>query len=416
MEYQEFATRLVQSRILSDPWLDGKERFRLRGVVLTHERARALLNAAEAMGALLEEVAELVWRTPTLLDTFYHLTPHQKLMWFSSGGLWHGIARADLFELEDGGIACCEVNSDTPSGEAEAVLLHELLAPEHGAVLDPNTGFRDHFLAMLRASHGPRPIRRVGIVYPTELTEDLSMIALYREWLQAEGIPVVLGSPWNLAEKDGRIELLGEPVDMIIRHYKTDWWGEREPVFFDQQPYQDSDALHEPLRCLLRAAERKAVTVVNPFGAVIPQNKLSYALCHEKKAWFTPSAQATIERYLPETRRLSVMEREELLTRREEWVLKSDYGCEGAETVVGAFVSEREWKDTLEMAVPSRWVAQRYFRARRDEERMFTNYGVFLLGGRGAGFFTRVSPEATSYGALTVPTFVQWSDKGTTDA
>ena len=349
----------------------------------------------------------MVWREPALLDDYYRLTPYQKLMWFSSRGAWHGIARADLFETEEGGIACCEVNSDTPSGQAEAVLLNSLLQREHAAVEDPNTGFRDRFLDMLRASHGARPLQRVGIVYPTELTEDLSMIALYRDWLEGAGIGVVLGSPFNLGRVDGRLALLGAPIDLVIRHYKTDWWGERLPVWFDQEPYPEPEALHEPLTLLLEAVERGDVAVVNPFGAVITQNKLSYALCHEERHRFSARAQATIDRYLPETRRLATLDRARLAAERAEWVLKSDYGCEGAETLVGAFTPEKDWGQALEMAIPARWVAQRFFRVAPDADGTLPNIGVFVVGGAAAGYFTRLAKGPTSYRAQTAPTYVQ---------
>ncbi|MBI5482330.1 MAG: glutathionylspermidine synthase family protein [Deltaproteobacteria bacterium] len=415
MTYEEFAAELMRTRVLSDPWLDGAERFRLSGLVLPAERVAALATAAEAVGALLEEIAEVVWREPALLDDYYHLTPYQKLMWLSARGAWHGIARADLFETEGGGIACCEVNSDTPSGQAEAVLLNRLLLGEHGPVEDPNTGFRDRFLDMLRTAHGARPIRRVGIVYPTELTEDLSMIALYRDWLGAAGIDVVLGSPFNLgwglggnlAARGGQLTLLGEPVDLVLRHYKTDWWGERLPVWFDQEPYPEPEALHQPLTCLLQASERGDVTVVNPFGAVITQNKLSYALCHEEKHRFSPRARDAIDRYLPETRRFVTLDRARLAAERTAWVLKSDYGCEGAETLVGAFTAEKEWLDALEMAIPSRWVAQRFFRVAPDGDGTLPNIGVFLVGGTAAAYFTRLAKGPTSYGAQTAPTYVR---------
>src|SRR5262249_2969594 len=140
----------------------------------------------------------IVWKRPELLDSYFHLTPWQKLMWLTSGGAWHGIARADLFITSDGEVRCCELNSDTPSGEAEAVLINEPLVDQHGQIEDPNRGFKARFLSMIQEAHGARPIGTVGMVYPTELTEDLSMIALYRRWLEAAGYEVILGSPFNI--------------------------------------------------------------------------------------------------------------------------------------------------------------------------------------------------------------------------
>jgi hypothetical protein len=407
MNYDEFATALMRTSILSDPWLDGLERFRLRGLVLPAPRAAALRAAAEGVGAVLEELAAIVWGEPALLDGYFHLTPYQKLMWYASRGAWHGIARADLFETVGGGIACCEVNSDTPSGQAECVLLNRILAPSHPGTEDPNVALQPRFLAMLRAARGAPPLERVGILYPTEIPEDLSMIALYRQWLEAAGIGVVLGSPFNLGRARGRLTLMDEPIDALVRHYKTDWWGERLPAWYDQEPYADAEPLDQQLAWVLEAAEAGTTVMVNPFGAVVTQNKLGLAYMHEHKDRFSAAARAIIDAHLPETRRLVTLDRARLTRERDEWVLKSDYGCEGAETLVGHFTPEAEWRQALELAIPERWVAQRFFRVEPDAAGALPNIGVYLVGGVAAGFYTRLSAGATTYRAQTAPTFVQ---------
>ena len=86
---------------------------------------------------------------------------------------------------------------------------------------------------MLR--RGSRRRRRpltVGIVYPTELTDDLSVIELYARWFEARGARVVLGSPFNLRpDGQGGVAMFGVSCSVIWRHYKTDWWGERRTVW-----------------------------------------------------------------------------------------------------------------------------------------------------------------------------------------
>ena len=181
--YETFARQLQGTSILSDAWVDGRPRFRLQGVVLSLAQAQALRRAAERVGAIYQELIELLWAHPEWLDTFFGLTPYQKLMWHSAQGRWHGIARADLFFCDDGRVQCCEVNSDTPSGEAEAVLLNQLLAPYHPAVINPNRRLPLEFWRMLVASHGGREPRTVGVVVPDRVAgrfvddRDLSQVA-----------------------------------------------------------------------------------------------------------------------------------------------------------------------------------------------------------------------------------------------
>ena len=119
--YGEFARLVYNTAILSDPWLNGSERFRVRGMLLSEDDARRLLEAAEKVAYLHHELADIVRSNPRYLDDFFGMTPYQRAMWLASDGRWQGIARVDLFIGEDGRIRSCEMNSDTPSGEAEAV-------------------------------------------------------------------------------------------------------------------------------------------------------------------------------------------------------------------------------------------------------------------------------------------------------
>lgn len=404
--YSDFARMLYGTGLIDDAWLDGTPRFALQGMILSSARARALRLAAERVCAVYQEFISLMWDHPAWLDEYFALTPYQKLMWFAAQGRWHGIARADLFFCTDGRLQCCEVNSDTPSGEAEAVVINRLLHPYHEAVQDPNRRFQGTFWHMLVASHGGRRPATVGILYPTELTDDLSMIALYRDWLGTRGCQVILGSPYNLHACQDDVGLFGRPVDLLIRHYKTDWWGERQVVWEDAAPYPDAEPLDTQLRLLLAAEYARRVTVVNPFGAVLSQNKLSLAFMWEAQQHFSPLARRWIRRYIPQTYRFSQIPRTELLAHREDWVLKSAYGCEGEETLCGPFVSPDLWQEAVMKALPSLWVCQRFFHVMPEPQGVLANYGVYIIGGRSAGFFTRLAPTATTTDAVTAPTYI----------
>ncbi len=413
-DYAAFARAVYETGVLSDPWFDGDERFSLRGVVLSARQARALAAAAERVAYVHQELVHILVEHPALLAEFYGLTPCQQAMWETAGGLWHGMARADLFICEDGRIACCELNSDTPSGQPEAVILNRLLYPAHrrmmsGGVDDPNATMGARYIAMLRASHAKNTesgLDAIGIIYPTELSEDLAMITLFTRWLEEAGIKVVRGAPFNLRRTARGLEVLGVPVNLIVRHYKTDWWGERIPVWNDATGYPDPEPLHAPLGALLSAESSGAVTVVNPFGSVVTQNKLSLAFLWEEQKRFSRRARNWICQYIPETYRMERIGAARLLAERESWVLKSDYGCEGQETVCGPFVTEEVWQRTVEVARPEHFVAQRFFRVRPDESGRLANHGVYVLGGRAGGYFTRLSRQGTEYTAVTVPTYI----------
>jgi glutathionylspermidine synthase len=415
--YDAFARRIVASGVLTDPWLDGAPRFRAEPVIVKDALAQDLYRAAEEVAAVYNEMCLIVSDEPRLLDDFFMMTPFQKAMWTASQPLWHGIARADVF-VTDEGLAFTELNCDTPTGEAEAVVLGALasetaLAKECGLV-DPNRDLEARFVAMVEAlaAHElePNAPNAIGLVYPTELTEDLALVRLYKKWFESRGYDVVLGSPYNLAhdERDGGRTLLFDfPVGVVLRHYKTDWWGERASVWDDEEEVADPVPLVEPFKALVSGMASGHATVVNPFGAVLPQNKRAMAFFWEHIHRFSPRAQEIIQRHIPVTARLETMHEEQLAVQREDWVIKSDYGAEGDEVIVGRHVTDEIWRQSLAHARPGRWVAQRYFEAKPiDAAGAIVNYGVFLVAGEASGLYARVQVGPTDVHALSAPVLV----------
>ena len=229
-------------------------------------------------------------------------------MWRMSAPHWHGIARADVF-LTAAGPQVCELNSDTPSGEPEAVALNRVVDGAGAAGFDdPNCRLGDRVFAMVRAFLPAGHPLTVGIVYPTEMTDDLSVISLYARWFESRGARVVLGSPFNL-RPDGRggVALFGVSCSVIWRHYKTDWWGERRTIWRSESPYADAAPLSEPLELLAGAIARGRCVVVNPFGAVLTQNKRMMALLWEEIDRLSEPARQIVRRYLPYTARLEAL-------------------------------------------------------------------------------------------------------------
>jgi glutathionylspermidine synthase len=391
VSYLDFAEAICGSGLLADPWVLGHERFRAEPVVLPASRYAEFCAAAEAVAAVHGELAQLAAADARVVE-FLGLSRCQRLVWEAAAPHWHGVARADVFATA-AGPKVCELNSDTPSGQAEAVVLGALGSAAHPELADVNAGLGARLLALFvaagRAIGAEGPLT-VGILHPTDIPEDLSMVALYERVLAAAGHRIALGSPFDLGRApDGRVTLLGTPCDVVVRHYKTDWWCERLPARSDEPPVPDDAPLRAELTAILGAAIDGRTAVVNPFGAVVTQNKRALAFCWEQIERFSAPAQIAIRRYLPRTLRLEVAAAA-IADDRARWVLKSDYGCEGDEVVIGAAVGQAEWTDALAHAIPGRWVAQEFFAAERDAGGEIVNHGVYLIAGRAAGAFARV--------------------------
>src|SRR5450631_4890107 len=162
--YGDFAADLVAEGILSDPWVDGAPRFRMTPIAIDRATQRELYAAAEGVASVHAEAASLCARDPALVTRFFDLPPSYELMWGMSAPHWHGIARADVF-LTAGGPKVCELNSDTPSGEPEAVALNRLIDGCGAAGFDdPNCRLGDAVLDLIQGCAPQDSPLTIGIV------------------------------------------------------------------------------------------------------------------------------------------------------------------------------------------------------------------------------------------------------------
>jgi glutathionylspermidine synthase len=413
--FYDFAARIKATGFITDPWLDGKPRFGATPVVLTAQQHRLLCRTGEDLALVFDEAVRLLLDDPAQRKEFLGLTPVQDLMFQHAGGHWHGLARADVFFVDDG-VQVTELNCDTPTGEPEAIVLGRLGQADHPELVDACAALPARLAALWRASlsaltstasTATSTAPTAAIVYPTELTEDLSLVRLYQRLLTELGFQVVLGSPYNLeSDDDGGLRLFDRRVNLLLRHYKCDWWSERQTVWRDDR-IEDTAPLVAPLNAVLAAVEAGTVAVVNPFGAVAAQNKRLMAFCWERIHRFSTRAQEIIEAILPYTARLETLHDAQLRADRNNWVIKSAYGAEGDEVIIGRLVTDAIWDETLRLAKREHFVAQRYFEAKRGADGVVDNYGVFVVAGEACGVYTRKDRGLTDPTALSVPTLVQ---------
>ncbi len=411
-DYAAFAARIMAMGLINDPWLDDAPRFGATPVRLSSDEHRALCAAGEDLAAVIDEALQLLLDDDGQRAQFLPLTSTAAMLLQASGGVWHGIARADVFVTAQG-LQITELNSDTPTGEPEAIVLGALATQDDSSVVDACAQLPARIAMVWRTLHDTMvdhdvvgDARVAAIVYPTEFTEDLSLVRLYRQLLEESGWRVVLGSPFNLGvDNEQRLTLFGERPSLIVRHYKTDWWTERQSVWLDDE-VKDGEPLTAPLMAVLQAQAAGTAVVVNPFGAIASQNKRLLAFCWERIHRFSTTSQQAIQRLIPYTARLESVHEAQLRADKSSWVIKSDYGAEGDEVIIGKLVDDATWDATIRLARPGRFIAQKFFEAVTDADGNVRNHGVFVVGGEACGVYTRLDKGLTNPTSLSVATVV----------
>ncbi|MFJ5885614.1 hypothetical protein [Kitasatospora cineracea] len=189
----------------------------------------------------------------------------------------------------------------------------------------------------------------------------------------------------QLAEKDGRLTLDGEQIDIVWRFFLVEEIVDEEGA-----------ALVEPV---LRAAENGTVGVFSRLDAELYGNKGALALLSDDRHRdaFTPAEQACIDRFLPWTRPVlpTVTGPDgaplDLLAHaraeQRELILKPTLLHGGTGIVPGWTVTAEEWQERLAEAVGGPYVLQRRVHPQAEAfptedgsgtQRLYLNWGVFL--------------------------------------
>jgi glutathionylspermidine synthase len=390
------------------PYYRNNARYSKELEILPLMQVKRIYDAVHRIHSVYDELTMIVARQTELLTSFFGFTELQQALWNLSSVNWCGLTRADVFITLDNDIKIVELNSDTPSGIDEAILFDRYVNKYYRNAGTFNNSLREEWLALVDgAMHSLKfsdSMPTVGILFPTDIPEDMGMIFMLKQWIEESGKHVVLGQPQNIElNSDDRVMMFGQPIDIIIRHFKTDWWAESTNRRYTGSTPTKSRTLYKPLANIAHALSKQKVAVINPFSTILTQNKFCMAFMYEYLHLFSTDVQSSIKRYIPYTIRANSIDLEYVESHRERWVLKSIYGCEGVDTVVGMFNSDDEWKLGLEAINPNEWIVQEYYQFGQDDTEKYTNYGVYSVGRKPSGMYVRKSVNSTDNTSMVVP-------------
>lgn len=283
-----------------------------------------------------------------------------------------GIARVMRFDFHPAahGWALSEVNCDVPGGFIEATGFTRQMAARYSALHiagDPTAALCD----ALAAPGGP-----VGFVHATGYLDDRQVMHFLAREMEARGFEAPLLAPDHITWKVGTAWAGRAPLAAIFRFFPAEWL----PNLDRKSGWRHYFAGSNTPQC-------------NPATALAPQSK-RLPLVWDNLGIAMP----TWKRLLPETREARGTSADA------QWVLKAALGRVGDEVGIAGVTGEKELRQISRWARrrPKRWIAQRRFDAVALDAPGSVVYpciGVFVVDGKAAGAYCRVSRRALIDGA-----------------
>jgi glutathionylspermidine synthase len=287
-------------------------------------------------------------------------------------------ARAMRFDFHQTKTGWCvsEVNSDVPGGWREGTTLPRLYQPFYTSLECPDSPLE----AWGRAIESIAPRGHVALLSAPGYLEDQQVLRTFRTELGSRGIASSLIQTPAAIEwtHTGGCTLSGSgaAVSAIIRFYQIEWLCALSP--------------NARWRRLL---ETRDTPVLNPTISAISESKRFQLLFRDSKSCPTWNALA------PECR-----DPREISAEWDAWVLKACYSNTGDRVILVGDLPRKQREQAIRRAQrhASEWVAQRRFTTMALETRLgpvFPCIGVFVVSGRAAGAYVRLSTHQVTDGA-----------------
>lgn len=276
--------------------------------------------------------------------------------------------------------------------------------------------------AAARAGRGDEPT--VAVIGANGNTRTLGkLLVAMQEMMARLGVPLRVGEIPQVRSRGGRIELDGEPIDIVLR-------------FFTVDDLWDDPELLSRAEVLFHAHEEDRVLLWTTLDSSLYSNKGAMGLISRARSEgaFSDRESALVDRLLPWSRVLgrgtTRCDDEEVdlfdycRANRGDLVLKPNQGFGGQDVIAGWEVSDREWREWLTRCRGQDWIVQRRVVPREDDivdvgtresRRWASTWGVFLTPAGYGGSMVRGLPvdgptvlyfgnrDARSTGVFTYP-------------
>jgi glutathionylspermidine synthase len=402
--YRRFVRSAQLGAMLADHLFEGEPYLALNAAVLDKEEAALLGRLSERFATAFDTAARAIATDVPLLEEMGFPWAAAELL-AAEAPRMPLLGRFDFLRDERGHWWLLEFNADTPSGVREAIVVDEIahrLLPTARVLTRPNTvlagmlarGFQDALGGLPRGA-------ALGLLTDAGQLEDLAQMAFTQTLLAGplaeQGIRVLLGDADNLGTTRLGVTLLGKRIGALYRYLPF------ESLFGTTA-----------FATMYDGVARGRLRLLNGLYGLLLQHKGLLATLWETRASiaFSRAERHAIQTHLAPAWRAGCSPTE---LPPSELVLKQVFGREGEEVFFGQDCTPQTWSEMLRRRT---YIVQQRIRAQPLDATMpasagfqtrrgFLTVGVYVVGGRAAGFYTRFGGKIITARSKWLATFIE---------
>lgn len=372
--------------------------FSLDQLVLQNEVYKELVEATQSITSIFKKVRDYVLDNIDIICPILGISDNLiKLIKNEYTDKFTFIGRFDWVMDSVGNLKLLELNSETPAGLMESIVLTPVIRKELNiSYEDPNLQMSNLickcFVEIINDYKKLKKIDNIAFI-STTFGEDWYNTKILYEQLKHLPYNVEHGEISGIDASKGKLKIYGNELDAIYRYYPIDW--------LDTDKYYDG---------VITAMKHNTLSI-NPPSTIISQSKAFLALIYELRnnGFFENDEGSIIDKYIPKT---YLMPRKSLggifcakpYLEREGNSVAFSFKEPFLSRDIDEYIYQ-EWIDIQSISLDIKTTAN------SSKEIVYPVIGTYIVGEQFGGIYTRVGSSVTNKWAVFLPTYIENSQR-----
>ncbi|MCF7792718.1 MAG: hypothetical protein K9N09_01500 [Candidatus Cloacimonetes bacterium] len=387
--------------------------FRYQPMFFSSQDLQQFKSICKTMMSIIQKCTEEYLMNPDFRKYFSFSREMEELILSDSGYKTAApVARFDIFFDED--FKFCELNGDGTSAMNEANTLEKIFL-ESKIITKLKTKYKIEYhelfiswldqLLQIYQEFGGKQKPNIAIADFLGLGS-VEEFDIFKQVFEENGFTTVICDPREMKYKNGKLYYRQTRIDLVYRRAVNQEMERRLPEVTD----------------FIKAYKDKAVCVVGPFRSQIMHNKIFFSILTDpaKTAFLNEEEHNFIDKHIPKTWRINDAPQQEILSRKDCYLIKPKDLYGGRDVVCGLDCTHKQWIKLLtDSENNDEFLVQEFCNFTKQEipdlekdkfvfKPYKTTLGLFCYNGKFSGLYSRISKKNVIAGvinSITLPSF-----------